>query len=70
MSLEWTLDKMIRKMIRNVARSIAMDQDFDHSPNKEVVEKVLGAPKFDRDRSTSNSGCWCSYGISMDICWW
>ncbi|MAU37258.1 MAG: endopeptidase La [Flavobacteriales bacterium] len=60
-----TLDKMIRKMIRNVARSIAMDQDFDHSPNKEVVEKVLGAPKFDRDRSTSNS----VVGVATGLAW-
>jgi ATP-dependent Lon protease len=48
------LDKMISKMIRNVAKSLAMDQEFDYSPSSEIVEKVLGAPRFDRDRVTDN----------------
>ena len=60
-----TLDKMISKMIRNVAKSIAMDQNFDCSPNAEVVEKVLGAPKFDRDRVTDNSVA----GIVTGLAW-
>ena len=60
-----TLDKMISKMIRNVAKSIAMDQEFDYSPNVEVVEKVLGAPKFDRDRVTDNSVA----GIVTGLAW-
>jgi len=50
-----TLEKMISKMIRNVAKSIAMDEAFDYSPDVKVVEKVLGAPMFDRDRFTDNS---------------
>jgi len=50
-----TLDKMISKMIRNVAKCIAMEEYFDYSPTTEVVEKVLGAPRFDRDRFTDNS---------------
>ena len=60
-----TLDKMISKMIRNVAKSIAMDQEFDCSPNVEVVEKVLGAPKFDRDRVTDNSVA----GVVTGLAW-
>ena len=60
-----TLDKMISKMIRNVAKSIAMDQEFDYSPNVEVVEKVLGAPKFDRDRVTDNSVA----GVVTGLAW-
>ena len=50
-----SLDKMISKMIRYVAKSIAMDEDFDYSPDAKVVEKVLGPPKFDRDRVLDNS---------------
>ena len=50
-----SLDKMISKMIRNVAKSIAMNQDFEQSPSTDVVEKVLGAPKYDRDRVNDNS---------------
>jgi ATP-dependent Lon protease len=60
-----TLDKMIRKMIRNIARSIAMDQEFDKSPNVEIVEKVLGAPKFDRDRATNHSVA----GVATGLAW-
>ena len=60
-----TLDKMISKMIRNVAKSIAMDQEFDYYPNVEVVEKVLGAPKFDRDRVTDNSVA----GVVTGLAW-
>jgi ATP-dependent Lon protease len=60
-----TLDKMIKKMIRNVAKSIAMDQKFDYSPDFEVVEKVLGAPIFDRDRVIDNSVA----GVVTGLAW-
>ena len=60
-----TLDKMISKLIRNVAKSIAMDQEFISSPNSEVIEKVLGAPKFDRDRVTDNSVA----GVVTGLAW-
>jgi len=60
-----TLEKMIRKMIRNVAKSIAMNEEFDDSPGIEVVEKVLGAPRFDRDRVTDNSVA----GVVTGLAW-
>ena len=60
-----TLEKMISKMIRNVAKSIAMDQKFDYSPNIKIIEKVLGAPKFDRDRVTDNSVA----GVVTGLAW-
>ncbi|MEC7864045.1 MAG: endopeptidase La [Bacteroidota bacterium] len=60
-----TLEKMISKMIRNVAKSIAMNQEFDYSPNVAIVEKVLGAPKFDRDRVTDNSVA----GVVTGLAW-
>ena len=60
-----TLEKMINKMIRNIAKSIAMDQEFDYSPSSDVVEKVLGAPKFDRDRVTDNSVA----GVVTGLAW-
>ena len=50
-----TLDKMVSKMIRNVAKSLVLEESFDYSPGSDVVEKVLGAPIFDRDRSIDNS---------------
>jgi ATP-dependent Lon protease len=60
-----TLDKMISKMIRNVAKCIAMEESFDYSPTTEVVEKVLGAPRFDRDRFTDNSVA----GVVTGLAW-
>ena len=52
-------------MIRNVAKSLAMDQEFDYSPSSEIVEKVLGAPKFDRDRMLDNSVA----GVVTGLAW-
>ena len=60
-----TLDKMVSKMIRNVAKSIAINESFDSSPNAEMVEKVLGAPIFDRDRFTDNSVA----GVVTGLAW-
>jgi ATP-dependent Lon protease len=56
---------MVSKMIRNVAKSLAMEESFDYSPNAEVVEKVLGAPRFDRDRFTDNSVA----GVVTGLAW-
>ena len=60
-----TLDKMISKMIRNVAKCIAMEESFEYSPTSEVIEKVLGAPRFDRDRFTDNSVA----GVVTGLAW-
>ena len=50
-----TLEKMISKMIRYAAKSIAMEQKYVINVNAEIVELVLGPPKFDRDRFLNNS---------------
>ena len=50
-----SLEKMIAKMIRNVAKSIAMNFTYDPLPSSDVIEKVLGPPKFDRDYVHDNS---------------
>tara|TARA_B110000003_G_C16640252_1_gene529902 strand:- start:1457 stop:3106 length:1650 start_codon:yes stop_codon:yes gene_type:complete len=60
-----TLNKMISKMIRNVAKCIAMEESFSYSPNSDVVEQVLGAPKFDRDRTNENSFA----GVVTGLAW-
>ena len=60
-----TLNKMISKMIRNVAKSIVMSEKFDYSPSNNIVEKVLGSPKFDRDRVTDNSVA----GVVTGLAW-
>ena len=60
-----TLDKFISKMIRNVAKSIAMDESFEVNPTIDTVGKVLGAPRFDRDRFTDNSVA----GVVTGLAW-
>ena len=60
-----TLDKMVSKMIRNVAKSLVMEESFDYSPDSNVVEKVLGAPIFDRDRFVDNSVA----GVVTGLAW-
>jgi ATP-dependent Lon protease len=50
-----TLEKMISKMIRYAAKSIAMEQQYIIEVNAEIVELVLGPPKFDRDRFLNNT---------------
>jgi len=50
-----TLEKMISKMIRYAAKSIAMDQGYVKDVNSNIVELVLGPPKFDRDRFLNNT---------------
>lgn len=60
-----TLDKMISKLIRNVAKSIAMNQKYSHSPKSNEIEKVLGAPKFDRERVSDNSVA----GVVTGLAW-
>jgi len=50
-----SLEKRINKMIRNAAKSIAMDQQYEIIATAAVVEKVLGPPKYDRDRILDNS---------------
>ena len=60
-----TLDKMVSKMIRNVAKSLVMEESFDYSPDSDIVEKVLGAPIFDRDRFIDNSVA----GVVTGLAW-
>ena len=60
-----TLDKMISKLIRNVAKSIAKNQKYSPSPSSNEIEKVLGAPKFDRERVSDNSVA----GVVTGLAW-
>ena len=60
-----TLDKMVSKMIRNVAKSLVMEESFDYSPDSDILEKVLGAPIFDRDRFIDNSVA----GVVTGLAW-
>ncbi len=60
-----SLEKMISKMIRNVAKSIVLKENFDVKISSETVEKVLGPPKFDRDRFIDNKLA----GVVIGLAW-
>ena len=49
------LEKMLSKMIRYAAKSIAMEEQYNSNIDNATVEKVLGPPKFDRDRFLENT---------------
>ncbi|PLX02645.1 MAG: endopeptidase La [Marinilabiliales bacterium] len=48
------LEKQVAKIIRNRAKFIAMDEEFDSKISLEDVNKVLGPPRFQKDRNISN----------------
>jgi ATP-dependent Lon protease len=48
------LEKQIAKIIRNRAKFIAMDEDYDTKISKEDVNKILGPPRFQKDRNIKN----------------
>ena len=50
-----SLEKMLSKLIRYIATCIVMDKELDLSPDAIQIEKILGNPKFDRDRVIDNS---------------
>jgi ATP-dependent Lon protease len=49
-----TLEKQIAKVIRNRARFVAMEESYDPKISVKDLEKILGAPRYQRDRDTSH----------------
>ena len=60
-----SLEKMISKMIRNIAKSIVLKENFDVKISSATIEKVLGPPKFDRDRFVDNKLA----GVVIGLAW-
>ncbi len=49
-----TLEKQIAKVIRNRAKYIAMNEPYNVNVTKEDLVKILGTPRFQRDKALSN----------------
>jgi ATP-dependent Lon protease len=49
-----TLEKQIAKLIRNRAKFVAMEEKFDPKLTPVDLEKILGAPRYQRDRDTKH----------------
>jgi ATP-dependent Lon protease len=48
------MEKMIAKLVRNAAKSLAMEEEYNVAMTTEEIRKVLGAPRYDRDRELNN----------------
>src|SRR5476651_2044632 len=60
-----SLDKQIGSVIRGVAKSIAMEEEYNSAVSKEDVEKILGAPIYDKDLYENNDVA----GVVTGLAW-
>jgi ATP-dependent Lon protease len=59
------LEKKIGSLVRGVATKIAMDEQYDPAVSKSDVEKILGAPIFDKDLYEGNEVA----GVVTGLAW-
>ncbi|MVN20903.1 endopeptidase La [Mucilaginibacter arboris] len=59
------LEKKIGSLVRGIAKSIAMEEEYSAAINKEDVEKILGAPLFDKDSYENNNVA----GVVTGLAW-
>jgi ATP-dependent Lon protease len=60
-----SLEKVIAKLVRNKAKSIAMERKVRKQVSEEDLKKVLGAPRFRRDRELNNDVA----GVVTGLAW-
>jgi ATP-dependent Lon protease len=60
-----TLDKQIGSVIRGVAKNIAMKEAYNPTVSKNDIEKILGAPIFDKDLYEGNDVA----GVVTGLAW-
>ena len=59
------LEKKIGSLVRGVAKNIAMEEPYNPIVNKKEVEKILGAPIFDKDLYEGNDVA----GVVTGLAW-
>jgi ATP-dependent Lon protease len=59
------LEKKIGSLVRGVAKNIAMDEPYNPTVNKKEVEKILGAPIYDKDLYEGNEVA----GVVTGLAW-
>lgn len=59
------LEKKIATLIRGVAKSVAMDEDYDPKLDAKDVERILGAPIYDKEIYEDNSVA----GVVTGLAW-
>nr|WP_276391126.1 endopeptidase La [Eudoraea chungangensis] len=59
------LEKQLAKMVRFAAKSIAMEEEYDIKVSEEVIEKVLGPARLERDKYENNDVA----GVVTGLAW-
>ncbi len=59
------LDKLIAKVIRSIARKIAFEEEVDRVLSLAELKKLIGAPKYLKDKTISNEYA----GVVMGLAW-
>lgn len=59
------LEKQIAKMVRFAAKSIALEESYNIRVTSEDVEKILGAPRLERDKYENNNVA----GVVTGLAW-
>ena len=59
------LEKQIAKMVRHAAMKIAMEEEYEPKVTPELIVKVLGAPKLERDKYENNEVA----GVVTGLAW-
>ena len=60
-----SLEQKIAQVIRNTAKSVAMEEEYSKKVTTEDIEKILGAPKLERDKSEGNEVA----GVVTGLAW-
>ena len=60
-----SLEKQIAKMVRYAAKSIATEEEYEIKVSNEIIEKVLGAPRMERDKYENNDVA----GVVTGLAW-
>tara|TARA_R110001632_G_scaffold89433_1_gene192805 strand:+ start:6182 stop:8638 length:2457 start_codon:yes stop_codon:yes gene_type:complete len=59
------LEKQIAKVVRFAAKSIALEEEYNSSITNEDIEKILGAPRLERDKYENNDVA----GVVTGLAW-
>ena len=60
-----SLEQKIAQVIRNTAKSVAMEEEYSKKVTTDDIEKILGAPKLERDKSEGNEVA----GVVTGLAW-
>ncbi len=59
------LENKLAQVIRNAAKSVAMEEEYNKKVTDEDIEKILGVPRLNRDKSENNEVA----GVVTGLAW-